>query len=296
MNLSDIAKRFRIDKPDKFRLADYDPADDMGLSIDKGDGKVMLADGIKRLNNLQDLLYAEMRWAMLVVLQGVDTAGKDGIIEHVMSAINPQGCEVHAFKQPSAEDLDHNFLFRAARHLPPRGMIGIFNRSHYEEVIVVRVHPDLLDKQKLPPSLVTKDIWRQRFEDICGFERHLAHSGTLVLKFFLNLSHEEQRKRLLARLDDPEKRWKFSMGDIAERGLWPKYMEAYEDAIRSTSTAEAPWYVVPADKKWFARLVVASAMIDTIERLGLKTPKVEGAALEEMKKVQKALEAEKPDK
>jgi PPK2 family polyphosphate:nucleotide phosphotransferase len=296
MNLSEIAKRFRIDKADKFRLADYDPTDDMGLSIDKGDGKEMLAQGIKRLSDLQDLLYAETRWAVLVVLQGMDTAGKDGIIEHVMSAINPQGCEVHAFKQPSAEDLDHNFLFRAARHLPPRGLIGIFNRSYYEEVIVVRVHPDLLDKQKLPPSLVTKDIWRQRFEDICGFERHLARSGTLVLKFFLNLSRDEQRQRLLARLDDPNKRWKFSMGDIAERALWPKYMEAYEDAIRSTSTAEAPWYVVPADKKWFARLVVASAMIDAIERLGLKTPKVDAAALKEMEKVKKTLEAEKPDK
>jgi len=296
MNLSEIAKRFRIDKPDEFRLADYDPADDMGLSIDKGDGKAMLAEGIKRLNDLQDLLYAETRWAVLVVLQGMDTAGKDGIIEHVMSAINPQGCEVHSFKQPSAEDLDHNFLFRAARHLPPRGLIGIFNRSHYEEVLVVRVHPDLLDKQKLPPSLVTKDIWRQRFEDICGFERHLARSGTLVLKFFLNLSREEQRRRLLARLDDPEKRWKFSMGDIAERALWPKYMEAYEDAIRSTSTDEAPWHVVPADKKWFARLVVASAMIDAIERLGLKNPTVDDAALKEMDKVRKTLEAEKPPK
>jgi PPK2 family polyphosphate:nucleotide phosphotransferase len=296
MNFQDIARRFRIDKPDKFRMADHDPADTNGLSTDKGDGKDVLEKSVERLGNLQNILYAENRWAVLIVLQGMDTAGKDGIIDHVMAAVEPQGCEVTAFKQPSAEELGHDFLWRVAKRLPTRGRIGIFNRSYYEDVVVVRVHPELLQKQQLPPALVGKNVWEQRFEDIRGFEQHLARSGTLVLKFFLNVSRDEQRQRLLDRLDDPDKRWKFSMGDITERALWPKYMEAYEEAIRATSTKEAPWFVVPADKKWFSRLVVAAAVIDAIENLGLKFPKVDDAELKEMAEVRKTLLAEKGGK
>jgi PPK2 family polyphosphate:nucleotide phosphotransferase len=285
-------KRFRVDDPAHFRLAQFDPADTCGLELDKDDAKAMLAEDSKRLEELQERLYAQDRWAVLVVLQGIDTSGKDGVIKHVMNGINPQGCEVHPFKAPSAEELDHDFLWRAAIRLPARGDINIFNRSYYEEVLVVRVHPEMLERQKLPPSLVGKDVWQQRFEDICAFERHLERSGTVVLKFFLHISKEEQRKRLLARLDEPAKRWKFAIGDIAERALWDKYMAAYEDLIRNTSRPHAPWYVVPADHKWFARLVVARAMIETLERLDLQFPKIEGAALKELQKVRVALEAE----
>jgi PPK2 family polyphosphate:nucleotide phosphotransferase len=285
-------ERFRVDDPANFRLAPFDPADTCGLDLDKDDAKAMLAEDSRRLEELQERLYAQDRWAVLVVLQGMDTSGKDGVIKHVMNGINPLGCEVHPFKAPSAEELDHDFLWRAAIRLPARGDINIFNRSYYEEVLVVRVHPEMLERQKLPPSLVGKDIWQQRFEDICAFERHLERSGTVVLKFFLHISKEEQRERLLARLDEPAKRWKFAMGDIAERALWDKYMAAYEDMVRSTSGPQAPWYVVPADHKWFARLVVARAMIETLERLDLQFPKVEGAALKELAKVRAALDAE----
>ena len=243
---------------------------------------------------MQERLFAEDKWSVLVVLQGMDTSGKDGIIEHVMAGVNPQGCVVHAFKAPSAEEIDHDFLWRSAMRLPERGRIGIFNRSHYEEVLVVRVHPDLLARQKLPPALTGKDIWKQRFKSIRGFERHLARNGTIVLKFFLHISREEQRQRLLARLDEPAKRWKFSAGDIAERKQWDKYMAAYEDAIRATSRQHAPWYVVPADSKPFARLVVARAIVDTLSRLDLKYPTVGGADLSEMKKIRTALMAEGP--
>ena len=229
---------------------------------------------------------------MLVVLQGMDTSGKDGVIKHVMTGINPQGCEVHPFKAPSADELDHDFLWRAAIRLPARGDIDIFNRSYYEEVLVVRVHPEMLARQKLPAKLVGKDIWNERFEDIRAFERHLARSGVAVLKFFLHISKEEQRRRLLDRLEEPAKRWKFAMGDIAERKLWDKYMAAYEDMVRATSRPQAPWYVVPADNKWFARLVVARAMVETLEGLGLEFPKVEGEALEELQKVRAVLVAE----
>jgi PPK2 family polyphosphate:nucleotide phosphotransferase len=296
-------KRFRVDDPANFRLAPFDPADTCGLDLDKDDAKAMLAEDSRRLEGLQERLYAQDRWAVLVVLQGMDTSGKDGVVKHVMNGINPQGCEVHPFKAPSAEELDHDFLWRAAIRLPARGDINIFNRSYYEDVLVVRVHPEMLERQKLPtPSLTLprlrgregrgQHIWQQRFEDICAFERHLERSGTVVLKFFLHISREEQRQRLLARLDEPAKRWKFAMGDIAERALWDKYMAAYEDMVRATSRPEAPWYVVPADHKWFARLVVARAMIETLERLDLQFPKVEGAALKELQKVRAALEAE----
>ena len=240
--------------------------------------------------------YAYDRWALLVVLQGMDAAGKDGAIKHVMSGINPQGCEVYPFKSPTAEELDRHFLWRTAIRLPERGHIGIFNRSHYEEVLVVRVHPDMLARQKLPDKIVTKNIWKERFKDIRAFERHLARNGVAVLKLFLHISKEEQRRRLLTRLDEPAKRWKFSLGDIAERKLWDKYMAAYEDMIRATSQPEARWYVVPADHKWFARLLVAGAMIEALEGLDLQFPKIEGAALKELQKVRAALVAEERGK
>src|SRR5205809_5203154 len=230
MKPTKIVKRFRIDKPDKFRLSDYNPADTGGVDIDKAEAKAMLASGIERLRELQEKLYAQDRWAVLVVLQAMDAAGKDSAIKHVMSGVNPQGCEVHAFRPPSAEELDHDFLWRAARRLPERGRIGIFNRSHYEEVLVVRVHPEFLARQQLPKPLVTKDLWDERFKSIRNFERHLARNGVLILKFFLHVSKEEQRKRFLARLEEPAKRWKFDMNDVAERRLWDKYMDAYEDA------------------------------------------------------------------
>jgi PPK2 family polyphosphate:nucleotide phosphotransferase len=287
-------KQYRIDNPDRFRLASCDTADTCGIAHDKKGGKAMLAKDIERLAELQERLYAHDRWALLVVLQGMDTAGKDGVIKHVMSAINPQGCDVHPFKAPSEDELAHDFLWRAAKRLPQRGRVGIFNRSYYEETLVLRVHPELLGREKLPEQVIGKDIWEKRFHDIRAFERHLANSGVVVLKFFLHISKEEQRQRLLARLEEPAKRWKFSMGDIAERKLWDKYMAAYEDMIRATSRPEAPWHVVPADHKWFGRLVVAGAIVDALERLDLALPKVEGAALEELKKVEDALKAEAP--
>jgi PPK2 family polyphosphate:nucleotide phosphotransferase len=293
MKVDHIAKRFRIDRPDKFRLSDHDPAECYGLTVDKKDAQIMLAEGIVRLTELQERLYADDHWSVLIVLQAMDAAGKDSIIKHVMSGINPQGCEVHSFKQPSAEELQHDFLWRVAQRLPTNGRIGIFNRSHYEEVLTVRVHKELLERQKLPKSLVGKDIWQQRFEDIRAFERHLARNGTQILKFFLNVSKDEQRKRFLDRIDEPGKRWKFSMGDVAERKLWDKYMAVYEDMIRHTSTPEAPWFVVPADHKWFARMAVAGAMVQAMQGLGLEYPKITGKALKELKQVKKALKAEK---
>ncbi len=294
MTLYSIAKRFRIDSPDKFRLSDCNPAECNGLTVDKSEAKAMLAEGIERLTDLQERLYACDRWSALIVFQAMDAAGKDSVIKHVMVGLNPQGVEVHSFKQPSAEELNHNFLWRAARHLPERGRIGIFNRSYYEEVLVVRVHPELLAREQLPASLEGKDLWQQRFDDICAFERHLARNGTLILKFFLHVSKEEQRKRFLDRIDEPAKRWKFSMSDVAERKLWDKYQHAYEDMIRQTSRPEAPWFVVPADHKWFTRLVVAGALVQELQALGLDFPKVEGQALKELQEVGKALKAEKP--
>jgi PPK2 family polyphosphate:nucleotide phosphotransferase len=291
MKFADIAGHFRIDKPDKFRLSDHDSKETCGLDIDKADAKDMLGDGLKRLEALQEKLYAQDRWSILIILQAMDAAGKDGIIKHVMTAINPQGCEVHPFKQPNDEELRHDFLWRAVKRLPERGHIGIFNRSYYEDVLVVRVHPDYLASAQIPESLIGADIWKQRFEDIRNFERHLARNGTRVLKFFLNISRGEQRKRFLDRLDDSTKQWKFSAGDIAERKLWPKYMEAYEDAIRATSTDDAPWHVVPGDHKWFGRLVVAATVVDALERLKPEYPDACDAARERMAEARKALDA-----
>ncbi len=293
MKLDSIAKRFRTDKPDKFRLSDHDPAECCGLTIDKSDAKTMLAQGIERLSALQERLYADGRWSVLIVLQAMDAAGKDGVIKHVLSGINPQGVEVNSFKQPSEEELAHDFLWRIGQRLPANGRIGIFNRSHYEEVLTVRVHPEYLARQELPKALVGKDIWHQRCKDIRAFERHLARNGTLILKFFLNVSRDEQRKRFLERIDEPAKRWKFSMGDIADRKLWPKYMTAYDEAIRQTSRPEAPWFVVPADNKWFTRLVVAGAIVQALESLKLEFPKVGGKARKELHKARKALLAER---
>ena len=294
MKAESLIAHLRVDHPKRFRLADIDPADSFGLDIEKDEAQTMLAEGVKRLADLQERLYAQDRWALLVILQGVDTAGKDGVIEHVMSGVNPQGCQIHSFKAPSEEELDHDFLWRNITRLPERGRIGIFNRSYYEEVLVVRVHPEILAGQKLPPELVTRNIWQHRFKDIRAFERYLARNGTAILKFHLRISKEEQRRRLLARLDEPAKRWKFSMRDVAERKLWDKYMDAYEDMIRHTSTPEAPWHVVPTDHKWFAHLAIAATIVERLERLDLQFPKVEGRALAEMRKVRKALMAERP--
>ncbi|HLK82026.1 MAG TPA: polyphosphate kinase 2 family protein [Xanthobacteraceae bacterium] len=293
MNFAKIIKRFRIEKAHGFRLSDFDPADTCGLDIGKAAAKDMIADGLRHLTAMQEKLYAQNQWALLIILQGMDASGKDGVIKHVMSGLNPQGCEVHAFKHPSAEDLEHDFLWRAARRLPARGRIGIFNRSYYEDVLVVRVRRELLGRQNLPAQLVTKAIWSERFNSIRAFERHLALNGTLVLKFHLRISKEEQRQRLLARLDEPSKRWKFSMDDVDDRKLWGRYMEAYEDAIRNTATAEAPWYIVPADHKWFAWLTVAAAIGGAMERLKLEFPLVRGKALEELERVRRALGAAK---
>lgn len=289
---SDIIKRFRVTKPEKFKLSHYACNDTCGLDIEKGEAREMLFEDIKRLSDLQERLYAQDRWAVLAVFQAMDAAGKDGAIKHVMSGVNPQGCQVHAFKAPSAEELDHDFLWRINKALPERGRIGIFNRSHYEEVLVVRVHPEFLARQHLPERLVTKNIWQGRFKAIRAFERTLAENGVCILKFFLHVSKEEQRRRFLERLEEPAKRWKFSMGDVAERKLWNEYMHAYEETIRETSRPEAPWYVVPADNKWFARLVVAGAIVDAMEKLDLQFPKVADGALREMHKVRKALLAE----
>jgi len=291
MNLAKASKRIRVAKPKKFRLADCDPAATHG--VDKDEAEKLLASGAAQLADLQKRLWAEDRWAVLVILQGMDTAGKDGVINHVMSGVDPQGCEVHSFKAPTPEELDHDFLWRCACKLPERGRIGIFNRSYYEDVLIARVHPDMLARQKLPRRVITKHIWRERFEDICAFERMLAHNGTLVLKFFLHISPEEQCERLLARLEEPDKRWKFSMDDIAERRRWPDYMEAYEDMIRATSHADAPWHVVPADHKPIARLMVAQVMIEALSGLGLAFPKVGGKALADLKEVERALRSER---
>jgi len=292
MKLAKIVKQCRIDKPQRFKLADHDPAERFGLSTDIAGVRSILADGIARMTELQRRLYAHGQWAVLLVFQGMDAAGKDGVIKHVMSGINPQGCEVHSFKAPSSEELEHDFLWRTAKVLPAGGRIGIFNRSHYEEVLVVRVHPERLEQQNLPPGTAGKDIWKHRFKDIRAFEHHLTRNGTLVLKFHLHISKEEQRKRFLARLDEPFKRWKFSANDLAERARWDDYMAAYEDMIRETSTDYAPWYVVPSDHKHIAWLVVSAAIIDALEKLKLDYPKVSGKALKELKDYERALKEE----
>jgi PPK2 family polyphosphate:nucleotide phosphotransferase len=273
-----LDEQFRIADGGRFRLADHDPASSGGLDFDKAEGKKLLAKGVELLGALQEKLYAEGRWALLAIFQAPDAAGKDGAIKHVLTGVNPHGCHVVSFKAPSATELDHDYLWRTTRELPERGRIGIFNRSYYEEVLVVRVHPEILARQRLPAALVGKSIWRDRFEDINAFERHLARNGTAVVKFFLNVSKEEQRRRLLARLDDPSKQWKFSAEDVKRREHWDAYRDAAEDMIRHTSTPQAPWYVVPADKKWFTRLVVASALVGALERLDPRFPELNAAA------------------
>jgi PPK2 family polyphosphate:nucleotide phosphotransferase len=285
-----IAEAYRVTKGDKFRLKDNDPGDTFGLKSEaKPRAKEALAMGVNLLAGLQDKLYAQDKWAVLLIFQAMDAAGKDGAIKHVMSGINPQGCDVHSFKSPSAEDLDHDYLWRAMKALPNRGHIGIFNRSYYEETLVVRVHPEFLAKQKIPPQLVTKDIWQQRFEEIRNFEKYLANNGIIVCKFFLHLSKKEQKRRFLERLDTPEKHWKFSAADMAERGFWDQYQDVYEDTIRHTATKHAPWYVVPADNKWFTRVVVAAAVIDTLAALDLEYPKVGADKLKELAAAKRAL-------
>jgi PPK2 family polyphosphate:nucleotide phosphotransferase len=286
MTSAEIAQRFRIDSPDKFRLSDHDPADTGGLPNDKDALQEMLVANAKRLGKLQERLYAEGRWSVLVILQGMDASGKDGVVQHAFAGVNPQGLDVRSFKQPSSEELAHDFLWRTTLKLPERGRIGIFNRSYYEEVIVVRVHPEYLGAQRLPKALVTDNIWKERFEDIVAFERHMARSGTVVLKFFLHLSQKEQSKQMLQRLQEPDKHWKFNAGDLKERALWNEYMAAYEDAISHTASEQAPWFVVPSDNRWFQRLVVAGAVADAIEKLNPQFPHLDEktrAALEQMK-------------
>jgi len=278
---------FRIDGSGDFHLKSYKTNEKGGLDKDKAE-KILEANR-KHLNDFQEKLYAQDRWSLLLVFQGMDAAGKDSAIKSIFEGVNPQGCEVHSFKQPTSHELDHDFLWRCAIALPERGRIGIFNRSHYEECLVTRVHPELLDKEKIPPKLITKNIWRERFEDITAFERYLTRNGTIILKFFLNVSKEEQRERFLERLEDPSKNWKFSMADITERALWNRYQAVYQDIVRHTSTAVAPWYVVPADHKWFARVVIGSAIVSALETLDLKFPKADKASLEEFKRVREAL-------
>jgi len=286
-----LAKPFRVTN-DTFRLKDIDPGETLEFtSEDKPRAKKALAMGVDLLTELQDMLYAQDRWAVLLMFQAMDAAGKDGAIKHVMSGINPQGCQVYSFKAPSAEDLDHDFLWRCVKCLPERGRIGIFNRSYYEETLVVRVHREFLEKQKLPPELVTKDIWKERFQDIRSFERYLTRNGVVIRKFFLNVSNKEQKKRFLERIQEPEKNWKFSANDTKEREHWDDYMEAYEDMIQNTATKEAPWYVVPADNKWFTRVVVAAAVIEALSSLDLHYPKVSKGKLKELALAKKALVA-----
>lgn len=297
MKLNEIIKRsrkfssaYRVDKGKGFKLKDFDPGD-MGefKAADKTRGKEALQMGVEALATLQDILYAQDCWSVLLIFQAMDAAGKDGAIKHVMSGVNPQGCQVYSFKSPSAEDLDHDYLWRCMKCLPNRGHIGIFNRSYYEETLVVRVHKEYLAKQKLPERLVTKHIWDERFQDIRAFERYLSRNGTIVRKFFLNVSKDEQQKRFLARLDRPEKNWKFSPSDAVERGYWDDYQKCYEEMIKETATEESPWYVVPADNKWYTRVVVAAAIIDALDSLNLSYPKVSKAKHKELVEAKKAL-------
>ncbi len=281
--LSRFLDPYRVTNGKKFRLKDHDPGDTGGLgSEDKPEARRMLATGIERMTELQERLYASDQWGMLLVFQAMDAAGKDGTIKHVLSGVNPQGCQVHAFKQPSSEEIDHDFLWRNQRAAPERGRIGIFNRSYYEEVLVVRVHPQILARQRIPARLVGKRIWEERLEDIAAYERYLARNGFVLLKFFLNVSRKEQKRRFLERLDEPDKHWKFSAADVRERAHWKSYMAAYEEAIQATATRHAPWYVVPADEKWFTRLVVAAAIVEAMEGLDLEFPKVAEAKREEL--------------
>jgi PPK2 family polyphosphate:nucleotide phosphotransferase len=281
---------FRFDGSGKFKLKSHKTNEKGGLDKDKAE--TIVEANRKRLIDFQERLFAEDRWSVLVILQGMDASGKDSAIKSIFEGVNPQGCDVSAFKQPSSQELDHDFMWRSMIALPERGRIGIFNRSYYEECLVTRVHPEFLAKEKIPNRLVNKNIWRERFEDISVIERYLTRNGTVILKFFLNLSKQEQRERFLDRIDDPSKNWKFSMNDIAERALWPRYMAVYQDIVRHTSTAVAPWYVVPADHKWFARVVIGSAIVSTLETLNLRFPRAGKQSLQEFKQVRKALESE----
>jgi PPK2 family polyphosphate:nucleotide phosphotransferase len=287
-----LAEPFCVTKGEKFRLKDWDPADTTGVKNKQHAQNILDArEGV--LNHLQEKLYAQDRWAVLVVLQGLDAAGKDGVIKHVMSGVNPQGCSVFSFKSPSTEELDHDYLWRADKCVPERGKIGIFNRSYYEEVLVVRVHPTLLRTEKLPDKVITKHIWDQRHEDINAFEQYLTRNGVVIRKFFLHISKEEQKRRFLERLEDPKKNWKFSMADVNERGFWKDYQEAYEEMIQNTAMKHAPWFVVPADNKWFTRLIVASAIIEALDELQLSFPGVDKAKKKELEAVRKSLIAQK---
>jgi len=283
-----FAKPFRVEHGKKFRLKDHDPADTAKLHSQERAGE-LLAKGIARMAVLQDKLYAQDRWGLLLIFQAMDAAGKDSVIKHVMSGVNPQGCQVYSFKTPSTEELNHDYLWRNVKCLPERGRIGIFNRSYYEEVLVVRVHPELLAKEKMPPALVTKSIWDDRFQDICSWERYLTHNGFVIRKFFLNVSKKEQKKRFLARLQQPEKNWKFSAADLHERERWDDYMNAYEDLIANTATPHSPWFVIPADNKWFTRLAVAAAIVDTLEDLDLSYPKLDPQKEKELEAAKKTL-------
>ncbi len=278
---------FRFDGSGEFHLKLYKTNEKGGLDKDKAER--ILEANRKRLGDFQEKLYAQDRWSLLLIFQGMDAAGKDSAIKSIFAGVNPQGCEVHAFKQPSPAELDHDFMWRCMIALPSRGRIGIFNRSYYEECLVTRVHRELLAKEKIPSKLISKNIWRERFEDISAFERYLARNGTVILKFFLHISKEEQRERFLDRLDEPAKNWKFSMADIAERALWNRYQAVYQDIVRHTSSAVAPWYVVPADHKWFARVVIGSAIVSTLDTLNLRFPRADQASLQEFKEVRKAL-------
>ena len=284
---------YRITKGKGFRLKDFDPADTAGLQMDKGEARELLQRGTSWLAEEQQMLYAQDRWSLLLVFQAMDAAGKDSTIKHVMSGVNPQGCQVSSFKQPTSEDLDHDFMWRYVRRLPERGRIGIFNRSYYEEVLVVRVHPEILQRQKLPSPLVGKDIWDERLADIARFEDYATRQGTKILKFFLNVSRKEQKKRFMDRLDEPEKNWKFSSSDVKEREFWNDYMEAFEEAIKATASKHAPWYVVPADNKWFTRLIVAAATVEAVADLGLAYPKVDAAKKKELAAARVALSRER---
>jgi PPK2 family polyphosphate:nucleotide phosphotransferase len=303
MDRADISQRarafcapFRISDGSDFRLKSIDPGDTLHLDpSDKQRAAELLQEGVTLLAELQDMLFAQDRWGLLLVFQAMDAAGKDSTIKHVMSGVNPQGCQVSSFKAPSAEDLDHDFLWRCQRHLPERGRIGIFNRSYYEETLVVRVHPELLERQKLPRKLVGAELWTQRFRDIRHFESYLSRNGIVVRKFFLHVSHQEQKRRFLKRLDQPEKNWKFSAADVRERRHWPAYMEAYEQMIQQTAAKESPWYVVPADHKWFTRLVVAAAVIDSLLSLNLHYPEVSASARQELQQARLELEDERKD-
>jgi len=291
MKTGKLAEKFRVDSGKHFRLKDYDPAD-TGHWKSKEHAEAAVQEGVARTAELQDKLYAQNNWAVLLIFQAMDAAGKDGAIKHVMSGVNPQGCEVHSFKVPSEEELQHDCLWRSYRVLPERGHIGVFNRSYYEEVLVVRVHPEILKTQRTPPSLVTDRIWDERFEDICCFEQHMARSGTVIRKFFLHLSRQEQKKRFLKRLEEPEKNWKFSASDVRERKYWDEYQEAYEGMIRNTAKKHAPWYIVPADNKWFTRLVISTVIVDTLESLHLQYPKVDAEKKKELEAARKQLEKE----